>query len=125
MTRTLLFSGVDLGSCAGSKRWDALDLVVRTQVHPMDRVQREPLWLFSCWYLASRSFPPYYPFLLSGLVCSDYCTFPAESVQLKDLGKCLLLAILDTHFYPVLYQYNGLVVAAQRDPWIVYSVSPC
>lgn len=66
-------------------------------------------------------------FIVFGLVCSDCCTFPAELVQLKDLGiMYLLLAIWDGHFYyPVLYQYNGLVVAAQRDPWIVFSMSPC
>lgn len=61
----LLFSWVDLGTCAWLKRWDALNLVMRTQVHLMDKMERMPLWLCSCWYLASRSFTLFYPFLLS------------------------------------------------------------
>lgn len=71
-------------------------------------------------------FSPILPiFIVFGLVCSDCCTFPAELGQLQDLGKCLLLTILDGHFYPILYQYNGLVVAAQRDSWIACFMSPC
>lgn len=72
-------------------------------------------------------FSPILPvFIVFSLVCSDCCTFPTEFVQLKDLGKCLLLVISDGHFYhPILYQYNGLVVAAQGDPQIVCSMSPC
>lgn len=72
-------------------------------------------------------FSPILPvFIVFSLVCSDCCTFPTELVQLKDLGKCLLLAISDGHFYhPILYQYNGLVVTAEGDPQIVCSMSPC
>lgn len=100
----LLFSGVDFGTCAWSKRWDALNLVVRAS-HGQSAERASVVMLLLVFGQQIYS-PILLIFIVFGLVCSDCCTFCVELMQLKDLGKCLILAILDGLFYyPVLYLY--------------------